>query len=39
MGKAKKKKPKNILEIIKSIVQILASLTTIAFTIQQMLKG
>lgn len=39
MGKPKKKKPKSKLELVKDIVQILAGITTIAFTIQQMLKG
>ena len=32
-------KPKSTLETVKDIVQILAGITTIAFTIQQMLKG
>lgn len=38
MGK-RKKKPSNTLETIKQIVEILAGLTTIAYTISQMLKG
>ena len=39
MGKPKRKKPKSKMEFIKDIVQILAGIATIAFTIQQMLKG
>lgn len=38
MGK-KKKKPKSKLEVVESIVSILAGISTIGFTIYSILKG